>query len=85
MGKIRYLTEKREDGKVFYSVVYLMGCAWALLNINIAQEGWFSFKMLMGGILTAAGARIYNRVIVPKWEQWRIKRRQRNHKDSLPQ
>lgn len=70
--------EKPMDGPVYYTIMYLIGCMLTILGgINLFQEGFFSVRMLVGGILTAAGARLYNRVLIPKYKAWQKKKKVR--------
>lgn len=86
MGKLKYLTGKPSDGKMYYSVVFLIGYFFAkyLAKIDLPKETWFSARLFIGGMITAAGARFYNRVLVPRYQLWKAKRRRRkNQSNSL--
>ena len=78
--------EKPMDGPVYYLVVYILGIMYTIFGgINLFQEGLFSMRLFIGGIITAMGARFFNRVIIPRYQAWRIKRKsKRNDGDDLP-
>lgn len=83
MAYLQTQIEKPMDGPVYYAVVTLLGMMFTILaGINIFQEGVFSMRMIVGGILTAAGARLYNRVLVPRYQLWKSKKRAKKRNDE---
>lgn len=87
MGKLRYLLGKPSDGKLYYSIMFLYGyaLAWVFTRIDVPKETWFSFRLFIGGMITAAGARFYNRVLIPRYEAWKAKKRRRKNQSDAPE
>lgn len=66
---------------MYYSIVFVFGYMLTLLQIDLAKESWFSVRLFFGGMMTAAGARFFNRVLFPKYRRWKIKRRIKTQKE----
>lgn len=81
MGKLKYLSQKPPDGKMYYIIVYVYGyMLTVMLDIDLIKESWFSVRLFIGGMITAGGARFFNRVLIPKYQKWKLKRRRKTPK-----
>ena len=81
MAKIKLKT--MHEGPAYYPIIIALGWFFSLLNINIYQDGIFSMRSFIGGMITAAGALFFNRIVFPWIKKIRQNRKQK--RDNLPQ
>jgi heme/copper-type cytochrome/quinol oxidase subunit 3 len=70
---------KMNEGFGYYLITGMIGWFFSLLQLNIYQEGLFSIKSFIGGLITASGALFFNRLLVPWFKRFRSNRKKKKH------
>ena len=73
---------KMNEGFGYYLITGMIGWVFSLLQLNIYQEGLFSIKSFIGGLITASGALFFNRVVVPWFKRFRSNRKKKRGSDN---